>query len=178
MLDSDNAVLIVVDVQGKLAQLMHEKDRLFDNLSRLIRGAGVLALPVICTEQNPKALGPTIPQLAPLVTTEPIPKLTFSCCQEARFMDELTKLGRRQVLLSGIEAHICIYQTSVELVENDYDVHVIADAVSSRTAENRQIALDQMRSVGAKITSTEAALFELLRTAEREEFRHILELVK
>ena len=178
MLSAKNTVLVVVDVQGKLAQLMHEKDRLFDNLSRLIRGAGVLNLPVICTEQNPDGLGATVDEILPLITTDRIAKLSFSCCREPRFMERLENIGCNQVLLSGIEAHVCIYQTSLDLLESGYNVYVVADAVSSRTAANREIALEQMRSMGARITSTETVLFELLGTAEGDTFRQILQIVK
>ena len=178
MLKTDDTVLLVIDVQGKLAQLMHEKDRLFEDLAKLIKGAEVLEVPIICTEQNPKGLGPTIEQIAPLIKTERIPKSSFSCCGEDRFMRELEKLARKQVLLSGIEAHICVYQTAAGLLERGYEVHVVADAVSSRTPQNRGIALQRMADAGAKITSLEMALFELLQVAEGKRFRQILQIVK
>ena len=178
MLNVDDTVLVVVDIQGKLAQLMHDKQRLFDNVARLIQGAGVLTIPVVCTEQNPDGLGPTIEQLAGLIRTDPISKFSFSCCDEPRFIRELETLGRKGILLTGIETHICVYQTAVGLLGRGYDVHIVADAVSSRTADNRQIGLDAMAAAGAKATSAEMALFELLGVAKGAKFKQILKLVK
>jgi len=178
MLDVNNVALIMIDLQGKLAQLMHEKAQLFDNVARLIRGAEVLGLPVVCTEQNPAGLGGTIDEIAQLVKTDPIAKMSFSCCGEKRFMEALERLGRRQLLLCGIEAHVCVYQTAADLVQYGYEVHAVADAVSSRTASNRQIGLERIRDAGARITSVESALFELIRVAEGDEFKRILQIVK
>ncbi len=178
MLNVDNTVLLVIDIQGKLAELMHERDSLFENAGRLIRGAGVLGVPVIWTEQNPDGLGPTVAPIASLLDPPAISKLSFSCWGEPRFVEEIEKLNRRQVLVSGIETHICVYQTTADLLEQGYEVHVVADAVSSRTAENRRIGLQKMKHAGATLTSVESALFELLRVAEGERFKAILRIVK
>jgi len=178
MLKPNETVLLVIDVQGKLAQLMHEKERLFENLAKLIRGAKILEVPIICTEQNPDGLGPTIEQIATLIEGKRIPKFSFSCCGEGRFMAELDKLARKQVLLSGIETHVCVYQTASELTERGYDVHVVADAVSSRTEENRRIALQVIGDARIKLTSVEMALFEMLQVAKGERFKQILQIVK
>ena len=178
MLDVKNAALIVIDLQGKLAQLMHAKAQLFDNVARLIKGAEVLELPIICTEQNPAGLGRTIDEIAPLIKAEPIAKMSFSCCGEKRFLDAVAQLGRKQLLLCGIETHVCVYQTAADLIQHGYEVHAVADAVSSRTAGNRQIGLEKMKDAGARITSVEAALFELLRAAEGDKFKQILQIVK
>lgn len=178
MLEADNTVLLVIDVQGKLARLMDGRDELLDNLARLIKGASVLDVPVICTEQNPGGLGPTVGELSGLISSTAIPKLSFSCCGEQRFTDALIKLGRRHILVSGIEAHICVYQTTVELIQLGYDVHVVADAVSSRTACNRDIGLRKATDAGAVLTSAETALFELLKVAEGDKFKAVLDIVK
>lgn len=179
MLSPDNAVLVVIDIQGKLAQLMYQKQMVFDNAQRIIKGAQILEVPIIVTEQNPKGLGPTIPEIAALFPQfQPVSKLSFSCCAETGFSQALMTLKRKQVLISGIEAHVCVYQTSLDLVALGYEVHVLADVVSSRTAENREIALQRMRDEGVKITSTEMALFELLRTAEAPRFRDVSRIVK
>ena len=117
MLSRSDAVLMVVDIQGKLAQLMRGKEALFENVRRMIRGANVLGIPVIWAEQNPKGLGPTVPEIAEMMTgIKPIPKLSFSCCGEDAIASTLQELGRRQVLLAGIEAHVCVYQTAMDLV--------------------------------------------------------------
>ena len=179
MLSRDDAVLMVVDIQGKLARLMHEKEALFENVRRMIRGAKALGIPVIWAEQNPKGLGPTVPEIAELMTgTEPIPKLSFSCCGEQAVSSALQELGRRQVVLTGIEAHVCVYQTAMDLLRMGYEVHVAADAVSSRTKENREIGLQRMRDEGVKLTSVEMALFELLKVARGESFKEIVGIVK
>jgi nicotinamidase-related amidase len=179
MLKPQNTVLVVVDVQGKLAQRMHEKEALFANLQRLIQGIRVLEVPVIWLEQNPKGLGPTIPEVAALLPDgQPIPKFSFSCCGNAAFRRALREAKRANVLLCGIETHVCIYQTALDLLDLGYGVHVVADAVSSRTAENRRIALNRMRDAGVWITSTEMALFELLRTAKAPQFKAIAKIVR
>lgn len=180
MLNLNDTVLIVIDVQGKLAQLMFQKEALFEALQRLVKGAQVLELPVIWTEQVPDKLGPTIPELQPLLAERaaPISKASFSCCGHPPFMRELEAVGRRQALLAGIETHICVYQTAVDLAGQGYEVQVVTDAVSSRTAENRQLGLERMKEAGARLTSTEMALFELLRVAEGPKFKEINRIVK
>jgi nicotinamidase-related amidase len=180
VLKAGQAVLVVVDVQGKLAQLMHEKDELFRSLSQLVRGARVLRLPVIWMEQNPDGLGPTVPEVAGAMPEglSPIPKFSFSCCGEPRFVAALEAAGRRQVLLCGIEAHICVYQTARDLVAKGYEVFVAADAVSSRKASSRDVALTQMGRSAAQLTTVEMALFEMLGVAKGPEFKEIVRIVK
>ena len=179
MLDIKDCCLIVVDVQGKLAQLMYVKDDLFKNLRILIKAASILEMPIILSQQCPDALGPTIPEIAELLEgIEPVNKSAFSCLGEPQFEAKLHELSRKQVLLCGIEAHICIYQTAVDLIKDGCEVHVPADAVSSRTFENKHLALSRIQAEGAKITSAEMALFELLRTADHDKFREIARLVK
>jgi nicotinamidase-related amidase len=179
MLDTGKCCLVVVDVQGKLARLMHEKQALFENIRILIKSARILDIPIVWCQQCPDALGPTVPELAELLADqEPVNKSCFSCCGEEQFKIKLGDLGRRQVLLCGIEAHVCIYQTAVDLLGMEYEVSVIADAVSSRTFEDKQIALGRMQAEGAKISSTEMALFELLGTAEHPQFRQVAKLMK
>lgn len=179
MLKMESAVLLLVDVQGKLARLMHDKERLFDNLQQLIKGIQVLGIPVLWVEQNPDGLGPTIPEIADLMPdVTPIPKMSFSSCRNDRFLQALNHLNRRQVLIAGIETHICVYQTAADLLAMGHEVQVVTDAVSSRTAENKAIGLQKMRDAGATLTSVETALFELLKAAEGEPFKAILKLVK
>ena len=179
MLTMDNTVLVIVDVQGNLAGVMHDRDLLFDNLQRIIKGARALDLPILWTEQNPQGLGPTISKVADLLPDiRPMAKMSFSCCGCAEFSRALDATGRGQVLLAGIETHVCVYQTSVDLMGMGYEVHVVADAVSSRTASNKHIGLDRTTQEGATLTSVELALFELLRTAEAPRFREILKIVR
>jgi nicotinamidase-related amidase len=179
MLDLEKCCLVVVDVQGKLAQLMFERESLFKHVRILIKAAEVLNIPVVWCQQCPAVLGVTVPEIAELLSDhEPINKSTFSCCGEEQFKIRLGSLGRQQVLLCGIEAHVCIYQTAVDLFRMGYEVSVVADAVSSRTLVNKQIAISKMQAETVNITSTEMALFELLRTAEHPQFRQIAKLVK
>jgi len=179
MLEIQNACLVVVDVQGKLAQLMVDKESLFKNIRILIQAAKILDIPILWCQQVPESLGPTVPEIAELLAgEEPIDKACFSCCGEERFTAELNALGKEQVLLCGIEAHICVYQTAMDLMEGGLDVTVVADAVSSRTEQNRETALDRLSAEGANISSTEMTLFELLKTARHPQFREIARLVK
>ena len=179
MLDIKKCCLVVVDVQGKLAQLMYSKEALFANIQILIKSAKILDIPIIWCQQCPDSLGPTVPQIAELLTdNKPIDKANFSCCGEEKFNNELNSLARKQILLCGIEAHVCIYQTAVDLLQKEYNVDVIADAVSSRTQENKQLAISRMAAEGVKISCTEMALFELLKTADHEKFKQIADLIK
>ena len=179
MLDISSCVLVVIDVQGKLAQLMTDKESLFRNVQVLIKSARLLDIPVLWCQQVPEALGPTVPEVAGLLTgLEPINKASFSCCVAEAFNARLDALGRRQILLCGIETHVCVYQTAVDLISRGVEVTIVADAVSSRTEQNRQIALATLARRGAHISTTEMALFELLRTAQHPQFRQVARLVK
>jgi nicotinamidase-related amidase len=179
MLDLQKCGLVVVDVQGRLAQLMYDREILFKNIRILIQAAKILDIPILWCQQCPDALGATVPEISELLCdTQPINKSSFSCCCDDGFSAALQKVGRKQILLCGIEAHVCIYQTAVDLLGMDYEVSVIADAVSSRTSENKEIGLAAARGEGAKITSTEMTLFELLRNADHSKFKQIAKLVK
>jgi nicotinamidase-related amidase len=179
VLEIQDCCLAVIDVQGKLAQLVVDKEALFKNIRILIRAAQILHIPVLWCQQVPEALGPTVPEIAELLTgSEPIDKATFSCCGQERFNAELNALGKEQILLCGIETHVCIYQTAMDLMEGGLDVTILADAVSSRTAQNRHVALTRLAAEGAHISSTEMALFELLKTAKHPQFKDIAKLVK
>ncbi len=179
MLTIDRSVLVLIDVQGKLAQLMHGREALFDQLQRLVKGAKALPLPILWLEQYPQGLGPTLPELAQHLTElQPIAKTCFSAYGSEAFRSQLAATGRKQVLLAGIEAHVCVYQTALDLLEAGYEVQVVSDAVSSRTAANADLGRQRMRDAGAQLTSVEMALFELLRTAEAPAFREIARVVK
>jgi len=178
MLTTDETVLVVVDIQGKLARIMHHSEGMIDAASRLIRGSAVLGLPILWTEQNPAGLGATVPEIAELLPGEAIPKTAFSCCREEPFVEALARTGRNQILLAGIETHICVYQTALGLLKTGQKVHVVADAVSSRRGENKAVALGKIARAGGEITTVETALFELLETADAPAFRELLRIVK
>lgn len=179
MLDKNNAVLLVVDVQGKLASLMHKKDRLYDNVNRMIKASKVLGIPIIWTEQIPDKLGETVPEIKKeLDGVELLTKKTFSCCGGAGFNNKLKELNRKQILLTGIETHVCVYQTALDLIGAGYEVHLVKDAVSSRIKQNYILGVDKIKEAGAQLTSVEMSLFEMLKVAEGDEFKKIIGIVK
>ncbi|MFH1079112.1 MAG: hydrolase [Pseudomonadota bacterium] len=177
MLTRESTVLIVVDIQGKLARVMDDQKFLIESNRKLIRGMHVLGIPVLITEQNP--LGATIPEIADLLPgVRAITKDAFSCCAEGKFMSAVRALNRRQILITGIEAHVCVYQTAMDLLAMGYEVHLSADAVSSRTARNREIGIQKLIATGAVLTSVEMALFELLKTAADPKAKDIFRIIK
>jgi nicotinamidase-related amidase len=179
MLDIEKCSLVVVDVQGRLAQLMYGREVLFKNIQILIKAAKILDIPIVWCQQVPDSLGPTVCGIAELLSgIEPINKASFSCCSDEQFISKLNSLGRQQVLLCGIETHVCIYQTAVDLRNRGYEVNVVADAVSSRTLENKQIGLERLEAEGTGLGSTEMVLFELLKTADHPQFKQIVRLIK
>jgi nicotinamidase-related amidase len=158
---------------------MYEKETLLANLQKLLKGIRILGVPVILTEQNPAGLGPTAPEISALLPdVKAIPKFAFSCGGEPLFTESLNALARKQVLVTGIEAHVCVYQTSLDLLRSGYEVQVVADCISSRTEVNRNLAITKMQNEGVKVTGTEMALFELLRVAEGDRFKAISRLIR
>lgn len=177
MLNREEALLAVIDIQGNLYLAMDEKEFLLANTAKLIKGSNILEIPIILTEQL--KIGPTIPELARLMPdVKPIIKNSFSCCGDAQFLEALIASGKKQVLVCGIEAHVCAYQTSMDLMERGYEVYVVADAVSSRTAGNREIGIQKLLASGAILTSTEMALFELLKTATDPKSKDLFRIIK
>lgn len=178
-LDKDNAALLIVDAQERLASIMKARDLVTSNCLHLIELSKLFNIPVVVTEQYPKGLGQTLEKIRnALPVYQPVEKLTFSCCDEPLFLDRVRRLNRKSLLLTGMETHICVLQTCVGLLQNGFDVHVVNDAVCSREEENRRTALEFMRDAGAVITSTETVLFQLLKVAGTEEFRMISKRIK
>jgi nicotinamidase-related amidase len=139
----------------------------------------VLSLPIICTEQYPQGLGTTISEIACLLTdVKPLTKMSFSCCGDAFILEKVKSLNKNQILLTGIETHVCVYQTACDLISMGYEVQLVIDCVSSRTIENKNIAIEKIRGLGAQITIMEIALFELMRTADNKYFKDISRIVK
>lgn len=181
-LDRNNAILAVIDVQERLMAVIHGAAEVEANVARLVRGARVLGVPSVVTEQYPKGIGPTTvavrEAMAEAGVGEPLQKMCFSSFGSEEFARELRHAGRRQVILCGVEAHVCVYQTCRDLLGEGYEVHIVADAVSSRTERNRDLALRRMSTDGALVTTTEMALFEMTVASGTEEFRAISKLVK
>jgi nicotinamidase-related amidase len=173
------AGLVVVDVQEHLLPAIFEQQRVVQNTLRLIQGAAVLRVPVFATEQYRKGLGPTVPEVAAAIPGfAPMEKVAFSACGAAGFIPALKARKVSEAILCGIEAHVCVSQTCLDLLGRGFRVFVVADAVSSRTPENYRFGVDRMRAAGAVIVSTEMVLFELLEQAGTAEFKQILTLIK
>ena len=179
-LKRDDAVLVVVDIQKKLVKIMPEKpyEKILKNNIRLVKASKILNVPVLYTQQYTKGLGETVDELKELMDKEHVEKLTFSCCGENSFMNELKKLGKKSVLLTGMETHICVLQTAIDLLENGFNVFVVADAVCSRFKDNWKFGLEYMRQAGAKVTVTETVLFQLLERSDVAEFKEVQQLIK
>ncbi len=179
MLNRENTALLVIDIQGNLAKAMHDRDLLFKNTRILIQSAQILGLPIIMTEQLPDKLGPTIPEIGELAPdVKPVVKSAFSCCGEPAFMAQLNQLTQSQLLVTGIEAHICIYQTTAELIQNGYEVSVVTDCISSRVETNKAAGIEKIKEVGAKLTASEIAIFEIMKAAQGDAFKQIVRLLK
>lgn len=181
-LDPRNTVLLVVDVQEKLCGAMPPAARaaVEANARILIEGAKLLGLPVFVSEQYPRGLGPTLASLTAALPAgvRPFEKATFSCAQVPSFVEALAATGRRQLVLCGMETHVCVFQTARELARGGVDVHVASDAVCSRTEANRATGLSLLERAGATLSSTEAVLFDLLGSAANPAFKAISALVK
>jgi nicotinamidase-related amidase len=174
-LDRDRAVLVVVDVQEGFRPAILGFDDLTTNVGRLIQGANALGVPVIASEQYPKGLGHTVPEVAEhLDGVEPVEKVCFA----ATDADGFDIGGRTQALICGIESHICVWQTARGLIDQGVDVHVVRDAVSSRTAENRDLGIELVERAGGRPTSVETALFDLLGAAGSDEFKTVQRIIK
>jgi nicotinamidase-related amidase len=176
LLVRNDSVLVVIDVQEKLMPVIADGVKLIDNIITLLKFSQIIKLPVILTEQD--KLGATIAEVrSEILNFNPISKIVFDgfLCDE--FVEHLSQMERKTLILAGVEAHICIAQTALHALHH-FKVHVVGDAVSSRTLENRNLALERMRQSGAVISSTETVIYELLQRAGTDEFRAALKLVK
>jgi nicotinamidase-related amidase len=179
LLDRDRTVLVIIDVQERLFPLVHENQRVLERIDLLLSAAKVLNVPMLLTEQYPKGLGSTLEAVRRIVPeAEPLAKMGFSCVSAPGFKERLSSLRRDQILLAGIEAHICVAQTALDLAAGGEKVFVAADAVSSRRPSDLQFALQRMDRSGLVITTSEAAVFEWLRRAGTEEFKALQPKIK
>ncbi len=182
-LDPNTTLILVVDVQEKLAAAMPEDAlaTLVKNAGILVETANVLGMRVVASEQYPKGLGPTVPPLAEKLKAAgvtPMPKMTFDACSDLAIARAISDLEPRSVVVAGMEAHVCVFQTARELVKRGYDTHVVADAVTSRREENRQLGLSLCERAGATLTTTETVAFDLLGKAGTEAFKTVSKLVR
>ena len=180
MLARDDSVLVVIDVQEGYRSVLFEYERVASAVARMVQGAVTLGIPLLVTEQYPKGVGHTVAEVGGYFPagTEAIQKMSMSCCGGDAFMAALTKLGRRQVLLAGIEAHACVNQTAHDLLTAGFQVHVAHDATSSRRREEYEIGWEKMVQSGVVPTTVESALLEMVRTAEVPEFKAVQRLIK
>lgn len=175
----ENTIGLFIDIQEKLFPHMHEKEQLETNLIKLALGFKILDIPFLYTEQYSKGLGFTVsPLKTALGEFAAIEKMTFSCCDEPNYINILKTSGKKIVILGGIEAHVCVLQTAIDLLHLGYQPVVIEDCVSSRKLSDKQIAIERMRQEGALITSLESVLFELTRFSGTDTFKSISKLVK
>ena len=170
---------LAIDIQERLAPVMHKQEQLVKNTSILISGLNELGMPVAISQQYTKGLGETIPEIKACVKEfMPFEKRDFSCCDDEQIIAHLKKLGLKNILICGIEAHVCVLQTAIDLKEAGFNPVVVVDCISSRTPENLELAKERFRFEGIMMTSYESILFELTRSSAAPQFRAISKLVK
>jgi nicotinamidase-related amidase len=175
----ENTVAVVIDVQQKLFPLIYENEKITGNITKLIAGLKALGIEIIVTEQYSKGLGHTIPQLQEAIGEfQHIEKMCFSCYGDDGFIKKLKSTGKKNVIICGIESHVCVLQTVIDLLDADYNPVLIEDCVSSRNPNDKKIAIGRMRKEGAIISTYESILFELLVVSGTEEFKAISKIVK
>ena len=180
-LDPHDTQLLIVDLQVKLLPLIQGNEQVLATCDRMIRAADIFGLPITVTEQYPQGIGPTHPKILDTlgsVEHARFEKMTFSCCGDKAIADRLTSVGRKQVLVGGIEAHVCVQQTVLDLLKLDWEPFVLADAVSSRTEFDFDISLLRMQQAGAVVTTAESTMFELTGLSGTEQFKQVLDIVK
>ncbi len=175
----DNAIGVIIDIQEKLVPHMHEKNDVVRNTNILIQGLKLLNIPILVTEQYKKGLGKTVESITKQVEEFPhYEKISFSCCDNPRFIEKLETSTKRDVIIAGIESHVCVLQTAIDLKERGFHPVVVTDCISSRTKANKDIALIRMQQEGIYLSTYESILFELARKAGTDEFKAISKLVK
>jgi nicotinamidase-related amidase len=179
LLSKENTCLLIIDVQQKLMPIMAQRQIVVDHIGKLLQLSKVFNLPILLTEQYPKWLGATLPEITEhLNAYEPISKMHFNCCKEDAFNEALDSKGFKNIIITGVETHICIFQTCVSMLNRGYHVHVPQDAVGSRTDENWHVGLDLMNKAGANITSTETVIYQVLEKAGTKAFKKMLKVIK
>ena len=177
LLSRSETVLVVVDVQERINAVMADQAHL-SRIAVLVQACATLGVPVVATEQYPKGLGSTVPSLATLLPEPPLVKETFSCAREPAVRMAIEAVGRRLAIVTGIESHVCVLQTALDLVAAGYQVHVPHDAVNSRRPADKEWALHRMAAAGVVITTAESALFELLERCGTDDFRVVSRMIR
>ena len=178
LIRSGDSVLVVIDMQERLVPAMQAPARTIRNARTLLRAATTLGVPVLLTEQYPEGLGRTVPEIASVAPGEPLRKMHFSCMEDPGFDAAFRALGRRQAVLAGMEAHICVVQTAASLLEHGIEVFVVSDASASRTLDSERACIDRLAAGGAGIVTTEMVVFEWLGRAGTPAFKELLPLIR
>lgn len=179
LIDPTDSVLIVIDMQERLVPAMESPARTIANAAKLITAATEVKVPILLTEQYPQGLGSTVKQLSKIATTAQIfPKIHFSCMKDEAFSAAFNKENRKQAIIAGMEAHICVTQTAASLMDQGFEVFVVSDATASRTKDSEEACIARLSAAGAGIVTTEMVIFEWLGQADTPEFRRLLPLVK
>jgi nicotinamidase-related amidase len=180
MLDRNHTVLLVVDVQERMLPAIDGNEEVLANVVKLVSGFHRLRIPMLVTEQYPKGLGTTVAAVREAMGEWyiPVEKMSFSACGDLHFMNQLESAGKGNVILCGVEAHVCVYQTAMDLRDLGYNVEIAVDAVGSRSATNYEIAIEKMMRRGVDITSVEMILFEMMIRADIPEFKDLQAIVK
>ena len=180
MLEIENSALVIIDIQDRLVMASKYGNEVAANMTKLAKSANILGLPTIVTEQYPQGLGATVYELRENLpeNTCITEKTSFSAMLEPEFANKIKELGKKQIILGGIETHICVLQTAADLIKEGFEVYVVKDACASRNKKEYKTGLELLKQYGAKITCTEIALFELLRTSKHPNFKEIQLLIK
>lgn len=174
---AQDTIAVIIDIQEKLLPVIHRKEEVLINTQKLLKGLKVLSVPVVVTEQYPKGLGKTVEEIFEL-TGEGIEKMTFSGWETEAIREAICASGKKNVILAGIEAHVCVLQTAIDLLANGYQVTLVSDCIGSRNESDWRGALSRCKQEGGIVTTFEALLFELLRQAGSAEFKEISKIVK
>ncbi len=175
LLSRDKSALVIVDLQERLSQEVFDRERVVSSAAKLVEAAGILGVPILTTEHNARVFGPTVKELG---VDSPISKMIFSCFRVEEFREAVSRLPGKQLVLAGLESHICVCQTALDAVAEGWQVHVAQDACSSRSAPNHEVGIRKMEGAGVVPATVETILFEWLERAGTDEFRKILPLIK
>jgi len=179
LLIPEKTALLIIDIQERILPVISNHQRVVDNTLKLIKGFKVMSLPIYFTEQYPKGLGPTVSSLIEeLGELKPFDKMSFSCSGAGDLFNEFKKKNLSQIVVCGIESHVCVQQTVLDLIENGFQVNLAADAVSSRKEIDYNTSIERMRHHGTEVTTTESILFELLNVCGTPQFKEVSKIVK
>lgn len=179
LIDAANAFLTVIDMQERLLPAIADNEVVERNCSILLQAANQMNVPTVVSEQYPKGLGQTVPGLAGFVKGDAIfPKVEFSCARDSALLKQMEQLGRKQAILCGVEAHICVLQTALELQQQGFEVFVAVDATGSRSQASKEIARDRMNAAGISLVTTEMVVFEMVQTAAAPQFKALSKLIQ